>query len=93
MPFMIGPGTVGASVMVGGRMNPVAAVSAVVSAVALTVVVLVALKILHDRFHAGRERLVQRYVEVVGRASALVVGTFAVEMIMRGLSGWIPTIR
>lgn len=93
MPFMIGPGTVGASVIVGGRMNPVAAVSAVVSAVALTVLVVVALKILHDRFHAGRERLVQRYVEVVGRASALVVGTFAVEMIMRGLAGWIPTIR
>jgi small neutral amino acid transporter SnatA (MarC family) len=93
MPFMIGPGTVGASVIVGGRMNPVAAVFAVVSAVALTVVVVVSLKILHDRFHAGRERLVQRYVEVVGRASALVVGTFAVEMIMRGLAGWIPSIR
>jgi small neutral amino acid transporter SnatA (MarC family) len=93
MPFMIGPGTVGASVIVGGRMNPLAAVVAVVSAVALTVVVVVALKILHDRFHAGRERLVQRYVEVVGRASALVVGTFAVEMIMRGLAGWIPSIR
>jgi small neutral amino acid transporter SnatA (MarC family) len=93
MPFMIGPGTVGASVIVGGRMNPVAAVSAVVAAVAVTVVLVVTLKILHDRFHAGRERLVQRYVEIVGRASALVVGTFAVEMIMRGLAGWIPAIR
>jgi small neutral amino acid transporter SnatA (MarC family) len=93
MPFMIGPGTVGASVIVGGRMNPVAAVCAVIAAVGVTVVVVVALKVLHDRFHAGRERLVQRYVEVVGRASALVVGTFAVEMIMRGLAGWIPVIR
>lgn len=93
MPFMVGPGTVGASVMAGGRLAPLAAVCAVAIAVVLTMLTLVGLKIAFDRMRGRSDALVQRYVEVVGRVSALVVGTFAVEMIMRGLGGWIPTIR
>jgi hypothetical protein len=30
----------------------------------------------------------ERYVEIAGRVMALVVGTFAIEMIMRGLETW-----
>jgi small neutral amino acid transporter SnatA (MarC family) len=32
---------------------------------------------------------VQRYVEVAGRVMALVVGTFAIEMIMQGVQAWL----
>jgi small neutral amino acid transporter SnatA (MarC family) len=31
---------------------------------------------------------VERYIEATGRITALVVGTFAVEMILSGLNGW-----
>jgi len=93
MPFMIGPGTVGASIVAGGLNPPLLAVAAVLSAVAATVLCVLALKGVHDRLLKRRERLVQRYIEIVGRISALVVGTFAIETIMRGLAGWFPAMR
>jgi len=93
MPFMIGPGTVGASIVAGGSNPPAAAVGAVLCAVVTTLLCVLAFKALHDRFLNGRERLVQRYVEITGRISALVIGTFAVETIMRGLAGWLPAVK
>ena len=35
------------------------------------------------------EVFVRPYVETAGRVTALLVGTFAIEMIMQGLSTWI----
>jgi multiple antibiotic resistance protein len=35
--------------------------------------------------------MLERYIEVAGRITALVVGTFALEMIMQGAEGWLRT--
>ena len=35
------------------------------------------------------ERLIERYVEIMGRITALIIGIFAVEMIMQGLKAWL----
>lgn len=92
MPVMIGPGTIGASIIIGKRLTQFNAVLAVGAAVLTSVLVVILLKYLHDYFRERNERLVDRYIEIVGRAMALVVGTFAVEMIMRGLQGWMEII-
>lgn len=92
MPIMIGPGTIGASILIGKRLSPFNAVLAVGAAVLASVLVIVLLKHLHDYVRERNEKLVDRYIEIVGRAMALVVGTFAVEMIMRGLEGWMKVI-
>ena len=88
MPIMIGPGTIGASILIGKRLSQFNAVLAVGAAVLTSVLVIILLKYLHDYVRERNEKLVDRYIEIVGRAMALVVGTFAVEMIMRGLQGW-----
>jgi small neutral amino acid transporter SnatA (MarC family) len=36
-----------------------------------------------------REALIQRYIEIAGRITALVVGTIAVDMIMQGIRSWV----
>ena len=46
------------------------------------------MKYLYDYVRERNELLVQRYIEIAGRITALIVGTFAIEMIMRGLEGW-----
>jgi multiple antibiotic resistance protein len=51
--------------------------------------VVIALKLLHDFVLPRSEPLVNRYIEITGRISALYVGTVAVEMIMRGLGTWV----
>lgn len=89
MPFMIGPGTVSASVVVGARLPVLDAVLVIFATLAITVALVAAIKLLHDVLKEKNARLVDRYIEVVGRVSALLIGTFAVEMIFEGIGGWL----
>lgn len=88
MPVLIGPGTISASVLIGKRHSALNACLVVAAAVLVCVVLLVVLKRLHDRVRPRSEALVQRYIEVAGRITALVVGTVSVDMIMRGVEAW-----
>jgi multiple antibiotic resistance protein len=87
MPFMIGPGTVGASVIIGERAGLLGVV-AIVIALAVTLLWLVLSKWTYDHLRERNARLVARYVDVVGRVTALVIGTIAVQMLLNGFSAW-----
>jgi small neutral amino acid transporter SnatA (MarC family) len=89
MPFMIGPGTVSASVSAGAHLPPAQAALAIAVPMCLTVGVIVALKRVYDFTRTRREALVTRYVDVTGRIMAMVMGTIAVEMILSGLDAWL----
>lgn len=92
MPVFIGPGTVSASVVIGKRLDPVTACIVVVVMVLLCAAILMLLKFLHDVILPRREAIVQRYIEIAGRVTALVVGTIAIDMIMRGISTWVQKL-
>ncbi|MFP5383389.1 MAG: MarC family protein [Gammaproteobacteria bacterium] len=85
MPFMIGPGTVSASVLAGAQLAWPLALAAVSFAVAASWASIVGFKYLLDRVRRRNEALVERYIEVSGRIVALFTGTFAIEMIVRGV--------
>lgn len=89
MPFMIGPGTVSASILAGSRLPVTSAILAILAALLLTVVSVVILKWIHDQVKQRNEGLIQRYTDVVGRISALIIGTFAIEMILKGIDLWL----
>ncbi len=84
MPFMIGPGTVSASVIAGTRLPLVLAILSVLIALGVTSGAVLGFKVVHDVVKQRNEKLIERYVDVVGRLSALVIGTIAVEMILQG---------
>lgn len=86
MPFLVGPATVSAAIVIGSRLGAAEALAVVWLTMAAVVAGLVALKVAHDRLRERNARLVDRYVDITGRVSALMIGTFAVEMIMTGLS-------
>jgi len=88
MPVAIGPGTISASIVIGKRHDPLTACVIVAVTVLICAVVLVLLKKLHDIVLPRREAIVQRYIEIAGRVTALIVGTIAVDMIMRGMKAW-----
>ncbi len=88
MPVLIGPSTISASVLAGQKLAPAAACAAILFAVFLSVAVMLLLKRLHDYVRPRKEPLIERYIEVTGRITALFVGTVSVEMIMRGLQTW-----
>ena len=89
MPFMIGPGTVSASVVVGARLPVADAVMVIFATLAATVGLVAAIKLAHDYLKERNARVVDRYIEIVGRISALLIGTFAVEMIFEGVGTWL----
>ena len=88
MPVFIGPGTISASVIIGKKHDPLVACLIVIGMVLFCATVLALLKWLHDVVKPRREAIVQRYIEITGRVTALIVGTIAVDMIMRGISSW-----
>ncbi|MEJ2308859.1 MAG: MarC family protein [Gammaproteobacteria bacterium] len=85
MPFMIAPGTLSASVLIGSTLSAGHASIAVVLAVLGSLISIMLFKLLHDPLHKRNERLLNRYVEIVGRVVALFTGTYAIEMIARGI--------
>jgi small neutral amino acid transporter SnatA (MarC family) len=89
MPVLIGPGTISASVIIGKKHDPLVACVAVLGAVFCSVVSMLILKSMHDYVRPRKERLVQRYIEVMGRITALYVGTVSIEMIMHGIRTWL----
>jgi len=92
MPILVGPASVSASVIIGKALSPLLAVLSVTLAVGVSIAVMIALKHLHDWVKPRGEQLVERYIEIAGRLVAFIVGTYAVEMIMKGTIVWVGRI-
>jgi small neutral amino acid transporter SnatA (MarC family) len=92
MPIMIGPGTISISVLAGQRLQSIMAVLSIVIAMVICIGVMMLLRVLHDYVRPKNEKLIERYTEIAGRITSIVIGTFAVEMIMQGLSEWLPKL-
>jgi multiple antibiotic resistance protein len=89
MPVLVGPGTIGASIIIGKRHDPLMACAAVLVATAVSVSLIIVLKLVHDYVRHRREALIERYIEIAGRITALYVGTLSIEMIMQGVRTWL----
>lgn len=88
MPVLIGPGTISASIIIGERHSTLLASGVIIAAVAVSVVAMLLLKALHDYVLPRNEDLVDRYIAIAGRITALFVGTISIEMIMKGTLSW-----
>lgn len=88
MPVLIGPGTISASVIIGKKHAPLTACCAVAAGLIVSICIIILLKSAHDYVRPRKEPLVERYIEIIGRITALFVGTVSVEMIMRGIRTW-----
>jgi len=89
MPFMIGPGTISASVLAGTKLPVLWACLAIAVALLVSCLCLMVTKVCFDYLQKKNERVLERYLEMTGRASALVIGTIAIEMMMKGVDLWL----
>lgn len=92
MPIMIGPGTISISVLAGQRLQSGLAVLSIILAMVICIGVMMLLRLVHDYVRPKNEKLIERYTEIAGRITSIVIGTFAVEMIMQGLKEWLPKL-
>lgn len=88
MPVMIGPGTIGVSVIAGQRLGTLVGSLSIVLSVVVSAAILIGLKVAYEYVQPRNAGLVERYTEIAGRVAALVVGTFSIEMIFRGVTSW-----
>jgi multiple antibiotic resistance protein len=93
MPLMIGPGTISASVLAGARLSPLLAITAIVLSLLVAYLAMLLVKAAHDAVRRRDPRLVRLYSEIAGRVTALFTGSFAIDMILRGLEGWITYLK
>jgi len=88
MPFLIGPGTVNASILAGTKLSSIGATLSIALALAASMIGLALLKWVYDHVRDRYTALVGRYVDIVGRLSALVIGSIAVDMMLHGIDLW-----
>lgn len=93
MPFMIGPGTVSAATLAGLKLGPILGTFCVLAALSCAALVLVGFKLGFDHVQRSNSALVERYVEIASRVSAMIIGSIAVEMTLRGLETWLHAPR
>jgi small neutral amino acid transporter SnatA (MarC family) len=85
MQVMIGPGTITASVIIGKRNDlPIACIGILLSIV-LCIITVILQKHLQDRIRKKREQLIQHYLDLTERITALFLGSAAIEKIMLGI--------
>lgn len=89
MPFLIGPATISACVIMGEKLSRPTSVTIIFCVLMLMNISLVFFKWLYDFLNEKNEKLVSRYVEIVGRISALYIGVVSVEMILQGVEVWL----
>lgn len=92
MPFIVGPGTISASVIAGTQLGLLRSTLAIAVGLTLALGSMILFKMLHDFVQTRKERYVERYVEIAGRITALFTGSFAVDMILKGIERWITQI-
>lgn len=86
MPFMIGPGTISAAVVTGMDIGLTGAALVTLVTLALTCIILILMKFMHDNLRYKHAKYVDYYFDIVGRLSALLIGTIAVDMIVTGIT-------
>ncbi len=92
MPFMIGPGTISAAVVTGIGLPIGGAALIIAFNLAITCSLLILMKFAHDHLRYKHAKYIDRYVDIVGRLSALLIGTIAIDMIITGIVGVIRDI-
>ena len=92
MPFMIGPGTISAAVVTGIGLPIGGAALIIAFTLAITCSLLILMKFAHDHLRYKHAKYIDRYVDIVGRLSALLIGTIAIDMMITGIVGVIRDI-
>lgn len=89
MPLMVGPGTVSASILAGKRLGDITGALSIFLGVLACLLTMIILKMIHDRVAKRNHKLIEYYIDISGRITALIIGTFSIEMIMQGIMNWL----
>jgi len=85
LPFMIGAGTLTQSILIGKQLAAPAAVLVLTVGIGLTFLTVLIFKPIRDRVQGTRERVFERYVNILARVNGLIIGAIFTEMVVGGI--------
>lgn len=84
LPYMVGPGTIWASILIGQQMHPGVGLSLILLVLAINMGFVVGVQAVLDRLATQKETIVGQYFAILMRTNALFIGAIGVEMIITG---------
>ena len=84
LPFMIGAGTLTESILIGKRHSAGIAVTLILLDMLLCFLIVAGFKVLKDHLSKVRERVFDRYVNILARVNGLLIGAISTDMIIEG---------
>jgi multiple antibiotic resistance protein len=85
LPFMLGPGTISTSIYAGSELSLYWTIIVIVSALTCAAISLICLKMLFNWVSTRYTEFTESYIDVTGRIMALLMGSIAVNMIIKGI--------
>ncbi len=85
LPYMIGAGTITQAILVGKQHVWWEAMLVLLIGMAVTFVVLVGFKVVHDGVQKRNEAVFERYVNILARLNGLLIGAISTEMVVSSL--------
>jgi multiple antibiotic resistance protein len=85
LPYMVGPGTLWTSILMGHRSPLLVALGMIAGVLLINTIFVMFSKWLFDHTSAQKETMVGKYFSVLMRTVALLVGGVGVEMLLRGV--------
>lgn len=85
LPFMIGAGTITQSILIGKRHTAGTAFLIVLIVVVLSFLIVIAFKFVRDNMASSKEKVFDKYVNILSRINGLVIGAVSTDMIVTGI--------
>ena len=85
LPFMIGAGTITQAILTGKRHDTINAFLIILCTLTICFVIVAIFKVIRDHMSGSRERVFQRYVNILARLNGLIIGAISIDMIAEGL--------
>ena len=85
LPFMIGAGTITQAILLGKKHGPCLSMFLLFLGLCICFVVVIAFKLIRDHLKQAREKVFERYINILSRINGLLIGAISTEMVVSNI--------
>lgn len=92
LPFMIGAGTITQAILLGEKHGPYLSMFLLFIGLLISFLIVAIFKLVRDRLKRAKEKVFERYVNILSRINGLLIGAISTEMVISGIKElWVQT--
>ena len=92
LPYMVGPGTIWISILLGEIYEPYISVGIIFAVLGISFLFVILICLIFERVTGRRETRLGKYFAILMRTNALFIGAIAMEMVVTGLKASFPVL-